>query len=160
MNETRLADIRYYGAHIDPRGSFMTAGHYVIAWLERPHRNLTSASKWFAKGRTRNYAPWRIWSEHAQNDGGAVNFLTAGGLFLQSLVFGYGGMRFADGGVSLDPVLPPSVRAMTLRGLNFAESEFDILIDQAGTHFAKRHGSAVVHRAANGIYWLTLPSKA
>jgi hypothetical protein len=54
----------------------MTAGHYVIAWLEQPHRDFSKASQWFAKGREKNYAPWRIWSEHDRNDGGAVNFIT------------------------------------------------------------------------------------
>ena len=56
---------------VDPGGSYMTAGHYVIAWLERPHRDIHQAAKWFALGRAKNYAPWRIWSEHDVNDGGA-----------------------------------------------------------------------------------------
>eukprot|EP01045_Picozoa_sp_COSAG04_P016785 COSAG04_NODE_1433_length_6791_cov_2.044082_6_plen_267_part_00 len=72
----RLNDISYYGPRVSPSGSYMTAGHYVIAWLERPHRDLANASAWFAKGRAKNYAPWRIWAEHDQNDGGAVNFIT------------------------------------------------------------------------------------
>lgn len=75
-DEVRRNDILYYGPRVSPTGSYMTAGHYVIAWLERPHRNLANASEWFAKGRAKNYAPWRIWSEHDENDGGAVNFIT------------------------------------------------------------------------------------
>lgn len=73
---TRLNDIRYYGARVDPEGSFMTAGHFVIAWMERPHRNRTAAAKWFGRGRSMNTAPWRLWLEHDWNDGGAVNFST------------------------------------------------------------------------------------
>jgi trehalose/maltose hydrolase-like predicted phosphorylase len=37
-------------------------------------------------------------------------------MFLQSLVFGYGGLRFNDNGISMDPLLPPGVTAMKLRG--------------------------------------------
>lgn len=45
-----------------------------------------------------------------------MNFITAGGVFLQSLVFGYGGVRFNDEGLRLDPLLPPGCRSMKLRG--------------------------------------------
>ena len=105
---------------------------------------------------------WRIWSEHDKSDGGAVNFITAGGLFLQSLIFGYGGLRFNDNGLSLDPLLPPNVQAMKLRGLQYADAEFDISVDSAGTKVEPRarHGDptqVTIHRAPNGVYWLTGP---
>ena len=138
----------------------MTAGHYVIAWLERPHRNFLQASKWFARGRQKNYAPWRIWSEHDRNDGGAVNFITAGGMFLQSLVFGYAGVRFNDYGVSMDPLLPPNVTAMKLRGLSHASTEIDVEISREGTWTLKRNGGdgkggkVALQRAPDGVYWL------
>eukprot|EP01051_Picozoa_sp_SAG22_P004748 SAG22_NODE_262_length_13373_cov_11.716965_10_plen_822_part_00 len=162
--EVRLNDISYYGPRVSPTGSYMTAGHYVIAWLERPHRDLANASEWFRKGRAKNYQPWRIWSEHDENDGGAVNFITAGGMFLQSLVFGYGGLRFNDQGISMDPVLPPAVRAMKLRGLNYADAEFDVVVDQThGVQFSRRarsgdSGTVAPRRGASGEYWLTRES--
>merc|ERR1712196_424875 len=139
----------------------MTAGHYVIAWLERPHRNLTEAAAWFKQGRAKNYAPWRLWSEHDWNDGGAVNFITAGGMFLQSLIFGYGGMRFHDDGISFDPVLPFGVEAMKLRGLTYAGSELDVSITDAEAQFSIRRGeqdtdtvAALEYQVNSGIYWL------
>jgi hypothetical protein len=162
----RLNDILYYQDHISPTGSYMTAGHYVIAWLERQHRSLANASKWFAKGREKNYAPWRIWSEHDENDGGAVNFITAGGVFLQSLVFGYAGLRPDDTGVTLDPLLPPGVTAMRLRGVNYADSEFDILVDGPGSARLSRRsgnggGSVLLQRdAVGGAYRLSQRSSA
>merc|ERR1711871_1695462 len=146
----------------------MTAGHYVIAWLERAHRNPKKASYWFERGRSKNYAPWRIWSEHDWNDGGAVNFITAGGMFLQSLLFGYGGVRFTDNGTRFDAVLPPNVTAMKMRGLNFVQDEFDVTVDAAGTRFSRRRdagASAGQVRTAweqvdqngtwTGVHWLT-----
>lgn len=161
FTQVRLNDISYYGPRVSPQGSYMTAGHYVIAWLEKPHRNFVNASDWFAKGRAKNYPPFRLWAEHDQNDGGAVNFLTAGGMFLQSLIFGYGGLRFSDRGVSLDPLLPPGVTAMKLRGLNFADAEFDVEVQESGSRILRRNGSddsgkVVVHRAPDGVYWLAL----
>ena len=169
--QVRLNDIRYYGPHVSPTGSYMTAGHYAIAWLEKPHRNIANASAWFAKGRLKNYAPWRIWSEHDSSDGGAVNFITAGGVFLQSLVFGYGGIRFHNRGMRLDPLLPPGCRSMKLRGLNYANAEFDVLVQGPGlARFSKRQSrfmedisssdfkssdAVVVRQQADGAYWLT-----
>ena len=128
---TRLNDIRYYSERVDPKGSFMTAGHFVIAWMEKEHRNQTAAAEWFARSRSLNTAPWRLWLEHDWNDGGAVNFITAGGMFLQGLLFGYGGLRFGDSGVTFDPQLPPGVTAMKLRGLGSRDAEFDLMIEGA-----------------------------
>ena len=61
-------------------------------------------------------------------------------MFLQSLVMGYGGLRFNDGGVSMDPLLPPNVTAMKLRGLNYADAEFDVAVGAAGARFTRRAG--------------------
>ena len=79
----------------------MTAGHYVIAWLERPHRDLANASAWFAKGRAKNYAPWRIWAEHDQNDGGAVNFITGKMMIIKHAFFHLFAVRLANPKVPL-----------------------------------------------------------
>ena len=59
--QTRLNDVSFYSRRIDPKGSYMTAGHFVIAWLERAHRNLTEAGEWFARGRAKNLGPFRLW---------------------------------------------------------------------------------------------------
>ena len=131
----------------------MTAGHFVIAWMEKAHRNRTAAAQWFARSRSKNIAPWRLWLEHDWNDGGAVNFITAGGMFLQGLLFGYGGLRFGDSGVTFDPQLPPGVTAMRLRGLGSRDAEFDLVVvegDEDGavdvtTTRPRRH-----HKAGSG----------
>ena len=59
---------------------------------------------------------------------------------------------------------------MKLRGLNFADSEFDILVDGPGSaQFLRREGSSSgggghsvrLHREASdeGAYWLTQPQR-
>ena len=80
-------------------------------------------------------------------------------MFLQSLVMGYGGLRFNDGGVSMDPLLPPNVTAMKLRGLNYADAEFDVAVGAAGARFTRRAGrgdggGVEVRRAPGGVHWL------
>ena len=84
-------------------------------------------------------------------------------MFLQSLVFGYAGLRFNDRGISMDPLLPPNVTAMKLRGLNYASTEIDVEVDRKGTRaFERSHSSSnrsgksiALYRAPDGVYWLT-----
>ena len=202
-DQVRLNDIKYYGAHISPTGSYMTAGHCekigllcCVRSLADSNRRQTSSRGSSARTATsptrRNgsrkvgrrtskivmlsrfccavclvtlksincSAPWRLWSEHDCSDGGSVNFITAGGMFLQSLVMGYGGLRFNDGGVSMDPLLPPNVTAMKLRGLNYADAEFDVAVGAGGANFSRRAGrgdggGVAVRRAPDGVHWLT-----
>ena len=98
-----------------------------------------------------------------------MNFITAGGMFLQSLLFGHAGLRFHDAGISLDPVLSPNVSAMKIRGLNFAAAEFDVSFDAAGTRFPRRPGPwhtrggtaeevgvSRVRASPSGVHWLTI----
>ena len=79
-------------------------------------------------------------------------------MFLQSLVFGYGGVRFTDAGLSMDPLLPPGVTAMKLRGLNVAGAELDVEADGRGAKFSRRRSAeekeVAVRRARDGVYWL------
>jgi trehalose/maltose hydrolase-like predicted phosphorylase len=41
--------------------------------------------------------------------GGAVNFITGAGGFLQAVLFGFSGMRLKDEGLMLNAVLPDNV---------------------------------------------------
>ena len=78
---------------------------------------------------------------------------------MQSLVFGYGGVRFNDKGVSMEPLLPPGATAMKLRGLNYAGAEFDVVVDGGGAKFARRGNATdcdvALHRDSDGVYWIT-----
>ena len=53
-----------------------------------------------------------------------MNFITAGGVFLQSLVFGYGGVRFHDQGMRLDPLLPPGAENAPFRSHFIQKDQF------------------------------------
>ena len=58
----------------------------------------------------------------------------------------------------MDPVLPPNVTAMKLRGLNYAGVEFDVLLEVNGeARFSRRgdSGTVALRREANGVVWLT-----
>ena len=63
-------------------------------------------------------------------------FLTGSGGYLQSLIYGFSGLRIREAGLieAYAPVLPPSWNSLTLRNLSFRGQRLDIRIarDAAG----------------------------
>jgi trehalose/maltose hydrolase-like predicted phosphorylase len=56
-----------------------------------------------------------VWNE-AQNHKGAFNFITGMGGFLQSILFGYAGLRLTVEKLTCNPILPPGITNFTLQG--------------------------------------------
>ena len=71
--------------------------------------------------------PFFVWTESTTpkqhkslKDHGCYNFLTGTGGFIQSVVYGYGGIRFKKGLLEMQPQLPPNATHFKLRGINYA----------------------------------------
>ena len=96
---------------------------------------------------------WQIWTE-VKNGVGAVNFITGAGGFLQSLIYGYAGIRIHPYSMSIKSrtVLPPSTERMILKGLTYLSTKFDLAITQTEFKFTcKENGELkVVIRPTNG----------
>ena len=107
-----------------------------------PRRNASAAAAFgsaadmmFAKSTAKNvYGPFKIWAE-SQGGGGCPNFLSGAGGWLQSVAYGYGGVRYTDGALLLRaPRVPPSrARAMLMRGVGYAGCLLDIHVRNNGT---------------------------
>ena len=67
----------------------------------------------------------QVWSENADGSG-AYNFHTGMGGYLQSLVFGYAGLDLSFEALTLDPQLSGAWTEMTLRGVDYLRSSFDV----------------------------------
>ena len=67
-----------------------------------------------------------IWQETL--DGGHLNFLTGAGGFLQNVLFGYGGLDLEDheGGMVVNPLLPPNTSFMKLRNIQYGSNFLSI----------------------------------
>jgi trehalose/maltose hydrolase-like predicted phosphorylase len=76
--------------------------------------------------------PFFMLSETPTND--AVNFLTGAGGFLQQVIFGYTGLRLADGGLvpKFAPVLPSHITRLVLRDLHVHGKRYDVIVDSSG----------------------------
>ena len=75
--------------------------------------------------------PSKVWTETP--DGGEVNFITGAGGFLQSVVFGYGGLRLKLDGIYLDPVLPDHTGKIGFNGLTYLGNKFNLEFDSQQT---------------------------
>lgn len=68
-----------------------------------------------------------MWSETIL--GGAANFITGMGGFLQNMVFGYGGFRIRHDHLDFNPLMVPGTGGVSFVGLNYLGSTFDVLVD-------------------------------
>src|SRR6266480_5352854 len=94
------------------------------------------AAAWFATNFTGGTLkpPFNVRTETAGNNVGY--FLTGSGGYLQSLIYGFSGLRIRETGLieAYAPVLPPGWKSLTLRNLSFRGQRLNIRIarDAAG----------------------------
>lgn len=55
------------------------------------------------------------------------------GGYLQSLLFGYGGLRILREGLYLDPILPPSSTKFTITGLDYLGNALTLEVNEKNT---------------------------
>ncbi|XP_049536826.1 protein-glucosylgalactosylhydroxylysine glucosidase-like isoform X2 [Anopheles darlingi] len=122
---TRSNDLRVYESVTRVSGPAMTwamhsINHLDLGELEQAAINFNRSYQPYIRG------PFQVWYELQQPDRGAQNFLTGAGGFLQSLLFGYGGLRLhldrlelrpGIGGTSL--VLPPGSCELIIKGVQY-----------------------------------------
>ena len=74
--------------------------------------------------------PFNVRTETATNNTGY--FITASGGFLQTLLYGFSGLRIEEKGLvgAYAPVLPAEWKSMTLKNLTFRGQHYDITIDR------------------------------
>ena len=77
--------------------------------------------------------PFLALAETPRND--AVHFLTGAGGFLQQVLFGYTGLRIAEGGLAQahPPVLPSRVRRLVLRNVSVRGKRYDVVTESGVT---------------------------
>lgn len=63
-----------------------------------------------------------------RSGGHAFTFITGAGGFLQEFLYGYSGLRWGLDGITLDPILPTGLTEITLTGLRYRGSTFDLTI--------------------------------
>jgi trehalose/maltose hydrolase-like predicted phosphorylase len=92
----------------------------------------TDAAAWFATNFTGGTLkpPYNVRTETASNNVGY--FLTGSGGYLQSLLYGFSGLRIRDAGLveAYAPLLPADWRTLTLHNVQFRGQRMDIRIER------------------------------
>lgn len=124
--DVRRNDLSFYEPRTNPRGPAMTKSMFAINWLDVGE--YSRAEKSFSESYVNAKEPFMVWTEGAEG-GGAVNFITGAGGFLQSVLFGYGGLRFVDHKhLQFKPMLLPGSTKLKFVGIDYHGNSIDFVI--------------------------------
>lgn len=124
--DVRRSDLSFYEPRTNPRGPAMTKSMFAIGWLDVGEHARAETS--FNESYVNAKAPFMVWTEGADG-GGAVNFITGAGGFLQSVLFGYGGLRLhGNKQLQFTPRLLPGATQVKLIGIDYHGNSVDFVI--------------------------------
>ncbi len=123
-----LSDLNYYAPRTSLQGPAMTDAIHSIdaSALNAPgcsaYTYMLRSYEPFLRG------PYQQMAETRSGETTAFNFLTGVGGFLQVFEYGFSGLRFGTGSVTLDPSLPPQLPGVTLTHLRWHGRVFTVAI--------------------------------
>merc|ERR1712048_355838 len=93
---------------------------------QRSHEagDIASAERNFNRSFANAHLPFDVWTETPS--GGAINFITGVGGFLQTVLFGLSGLRILSDHLDLDPVLLEGMDGIRIRGIHYRGSTIDM----------------------------------
>ncbi|XP_077998833.1 protein-glucosylgalactosylhydroxylysine glucosidase-like [Glandiceps talaboti] len=125
--EVRHNDLSNYDNVTDQWGPAMTWSMFTIGWLELAQYQ--KAHDVFQRCYANIQQPFKTWTEIADGSG-AYNFITGMGGFLQTIVFGYGGIRIHPDLLELNPVLPLTTNELSFTGIQYLGSSFNVVVKE------------------------------
>lgn len=136
--DVRRNDIIEYEKCTD-KGPGMTYSMYSIGMLELGQ--LETAEKLFKIQFKNLRPPFRIWNEYPYAVG-CTNFLTAVGGFLQSLLYGYLGVRVFEQYLQVNPHVLPDCDQVTYTGVSYKGERLNFVISKEGFQVCRTTGNA------------------
>lgn len=116
---------------------------YAINWLRFGRTDLADAV--FDEGFLHQLGPWSVWRELAtpiSTGGGAVNFLTGAGAFLQAFLYGYIGMNPQADELRFNPVLPAHAANISATRLSYSSCSFGLFVNATSMEFTAQSVAA------------------
>jgi len=111
-------DLDYYRNNTDENGPAMTWSAFSMAYL-RGLSDEETAAELFVKGYQTVQERFYVWAETI--GGGCGNFITGAGGFLQSVIYGYGGITYREDRLEVKTLLPNDVSEMTMDGVKYRD---------------------------------------
>jgi trehalose/maltose hydrolase-like predicted phosphorylase len=93
-------------------------------------------------------APFNQWSE--TRTGGAFDFTTGQGGYLQEFLYGFTGLRWGTDAVTIDPFLPPQLPGVDITGVKWHGRTFDLSVGRQTTRLLLRAGPPLPIRVGIG----------
>uniref|UniRef100_A0A914DN33 C-type lectin domain-containing protein n=1 Tax=Acrobeloides nanus TaxID=290746 RepID=A0A914DN33_9BILA len=123
------SEVNYHPEFDDyPYGPAMTWSMHAIGWLDV--NDELSAKEMFQKNYIYIQQPFDVWTETYQG-GGAENFITGIGGFLQNLAQGYLGLRIYEDRLEFKPFLIPDAEKYNAIGVAYQEMIFNFAVDNS-----------------------------
>ena len=138
---TERADLNYYVPRTDPGGPSMDD---AVSSIESAQLSPGSCQAYVYT--QRSYQPYLRDVFHQFSEtrtGGAFTFMTGIGGFLQQFLYGYSGMRWHAGAVSLAPSLSGPLTGVTLHDLHWRGRTFTLAIHRGGATVTLNAGAAL-----------------
>eukprot|EP00444_Apocalathium_aciculiferum_P008189 CAMPEP_0183414394 /NCGR_PEP_ID=MMETSP0370-20130417/22365_1 /TAXON_ID=268820 /ORGANISM="Peridinium aciculiferum, Strain PAER-2" /LENGTH=735 /DNA_ID=CAMNT_0025597713 /DNA_START=1 /DNA_END=2208 /DNA_ORIENTATION=- len=132
--ESKLHDLEVYAQVTDSDGPAMTWGMHAVGYITAGKGYEAQASTNFDRSFANVKAPFDVWTETPT--GGAINFITGAGGFLQAATFGYFGLRIQDGYLAVQPALMANATSAELRGIRYHGRTLSVHVRGAGAPWA------------------------
>lgn len=130
--EVRKNDLLYYAQRTDSGGPAMTWGMHSVGFLEIG--DLKSASSNFDRSFANAQQPFLVWTETPT--GGTTNFLTGAGGYLQTVLFGYPGIRIQSNKLDANPILIDGAQRVGVHGIHYQNAIFSMVYDSKVVTFS------------------------
>ncbi|XP_016980794.1 protein-glucosylgalactosylhydroxylysine glucosidase isoform X2 [Drosophila rhopaloa] len=132
ISSTHLNDLRFYANATRESGPAMTWSMFSANYLVSRQDKL--ANEYFERGYKSYVRPeFKVWSETPLGYEGSANFLTGIGGFLQTLIFGYGGLDFGRVGDQFSMIIrrtltPPNVDEIHINSIPYEDAKCSFTI--------------------------------
>eukprot|EP01127_Copromyxa_protea_P017514 TRINITY_DN5342_c0_g1_i1.p1 TRINITY_DN5342_c0_g1~~TRINITY_DN5342_c0_g1_i1.p1 ORF type:complete len:782 (+),score=101.11 TRINITY_DN5342_c0_g1_i1:33-2378(+) len=148
MSESmRENDVWSYNSRTDHSDVSNTAS-FLINWLKID--NKPSADQLWPKiWKDHTIEPFHIWTRNEKE----TNYITGAGAFLQTLLFGYGGIQVKETRLLFRPQLPPNIAEVVFNELHYKGAAFRIIYNMTHvTATSTRRGISTLYlNDASGI---------
>jgi trehalose/maltose hydrolase-like predicted phosphorylase len=141
-------DLDYYQARTDPNGPSMTDAIATIATAALGSPGCQTYTYMRNSVDPYQAAPFNQWYE--TRNGGAFNFTTGQGGYLQEFLYGFTGMRWGTDTITIDPFLPPQLPGVDITGVKWQGRTFDLSVGQQTTKLTLRSGPPLPVRVGLG----------
>jgi len=137
----RRKDLEYYAPQTDPEAPCMSWSMYLVGYLDVG--DMEGAAANFERSFANSHAPFYVWTE--QPDSGCVGFLTGLGGFLQTMLFGFGGLRIWRDYLAINPSLISDMTRIVIRGVHYRGALLQLSFDQDEMELLAVEAPGVVH---------------